>query len=54
MILHDRAITGKIKYGTPHIIRRAKYVEPPPRPMLEYKIATMKNNTANSVIKFTL
>ncbi len=45
--LQDSAITGNIKYGTPQIKSKAKYVEPPPKPTLEYNIAVTKNNIAN-------
>ena len=47
MILQDNAITGNIKYGTPPIKSRAKYVDPPPKPTLEYNTAVTKNNIAN-------
>ena len=47
MILQDNAITGNIKYGTPPIKSRAKYVDPPPKPTLEYNKAVTKNNIAN-------
>ena len=47
MILHDNAITGNIKYGTPPIKSRAKHVDPPPKPTLEYNAAVTKNNIAN-------
>ena len=43
-MLHKRAITGKILYGMSQINKSAKYVDPPPKPTLEYKIAVTKNN----------
>ena len=49
-MLHDNAITGKMKYGTFQIKSNARYVEPPPKPTLEYKIAVAKNNIANNTI----
>jgi len=50
IILQDKAITGKMKYGAPQIKRRAKYVDPPPKPTLEYNIAVTKNNIANNIM----
>ena len=50
MILQDNAITGNTKYETPHIKSRAKYVDPPPKPTLEYNTAVTKNNIDNSDI----
>ena len=50
MILHDSAITGNIKYGIYQIKSKARYVDPPPKPTLEYNIAVNKNNIANKVI----
>ena len=47
MTLQDSAITGNMKYGTPQIKSKAKYVEPPPKPTLEYNAAVTKNNIAN-------
>ena len=32
------------------INKRAKYVDPPPKPTLEYKIAVTKNNIDNIII----
>ena len=43
-MLQQRAMSGKIKYGTPQISSKAKYVEPPPNPTLEYNVAVTKNN----------
>ena len=50
MILHERAMTGNIEYGIPQIKSRAKYVEPPPKPTLEYNIAVTKNDIARNII----
>ncbi len=50
MILHNNAITGTTKYGMPPISRRAKYVDPPPNPTLEYNVAVIKNNIARRYI----
>ena len=50
MILQERAITGIIKYGIPEINKRARYVDPPPNPTLEYNIAVTKNNIDTDVI----
>ena len=47
MMLQDNAITGKTKYGTPQIKSRAKYVDPPPKPTLEYNTDVAKNNIGN-------
>ena len=33
------------------INNKAKYVEPPPKPTLEYKIAVIKNNIDNIIIQ---
>ena len=46
-MLQQSAIIGKIWYGTFIINRRAKYVEPPPNPTLEYNIAVRKNKNDN-------
>ena len=43
-MLQDNEITGKMKYGTSQIKSRAKQVDPPPKPTLEYKTAVTKNN----------
>ena len=48
--LQDSAITGNIKYGTPQIKSKAKYVEPPPNPTLAYNIAVTKNNIDNNIM----
>ena len=40
-------MTGKIQYGMSHISSRAKYVDPLPKPTLEYKIAVIKKNIDN-------
>lgn len=50
MILQDNAITGNIKYGMFQIKSRAKYVDPPPKPTLEYNIAVTKNNIASKIM----
>ena len=50
MMLHNKAITGKMKYGISQIKSNAKYVEPPPKPTLEYNIEVSKNNIANNDI----
>ena len=50
IILHDNAIIGKIKYGTPHVRSSARYVEPPPKPTLEYSIAVTKNNIDKNIM----
>ena len=34
----------------PQIKSKAKYVDPPPKPTLEYNIAVAKNNIANTGI----
>ena len=47
MILHDKAISGNTEYGIPQIKSKAKYVDPPPKPTLEYNIAVTKNNIAS-------
>ena len=49
IILHDNAKIGKIKYGIFQTKSKAKYVEPPPKPTLEYKIAVTKNNIAKEI-----
>ena len=36
-----------MEYGIFQINNKAKYVEPPPNPTLEYNIAVIKNNIAN-------
>ena len=36
--------------GISQIKRSAKYVDPPPKPTLEYKIAVIKNNIDNIII----
>ena len=54
MILHIKAITGKIAYEIPHISIKAKYVEPPPKPTLEQIIEVMKNNKAKFIYKLLL
>ena len=38
-------MTGNIKYGISQIKRRARYVDPPPKPILEYNIAVRKNKS---------
>ena len=48
--LQERAITGNIEYGIPQIKSRAKQVEPPPKPTLEYSVAVTKNNIARNAI----
>ena len=55
-MLQKRAIKGKIKYGTSEINRRARYVEPPPNPMLEYNVAVRKNknDNINTIINLNL
>ena len=50
MILQHRAITGNILKGMPQIKSSAKYVEPPPKPTLEYSTAVAKNNIASNVM----
>ena len=50
MILHDSAITGNMKYGIPQIKSKAKLVDPPPKPTLEYSIAVTKNNIASNAM----
>ena len=50
MILQDNAITGNIKWETFQTKSRAKYVDPPPKPTLEYNTAVTKNNIANGDI----
>ena len=50
IMLQDKAITGKIKYGTPHIRSIARYVDPPPKPTLEYSIAVTKNNIDKNIM----
>jgi hypothetical protein len=47
MILQKSAITGKTIYGIFQINKRARYVEPPPKPTLEYKVAVRKNKNGN-------
>ena len=49
-MLQDNEITGKMKYGTSQIKSRAKQVDPPPKPTLEYKTAVTKNNIARSIM----
>ena len=49
-MLHDSAIAGNTKYGIPQIKSRAKYVDPPPKPTLEYNIAVTKNYIASNPI----
>ena len=44
IMLQHRAIRGKIKYGIPQIRSKARYVDPPPNPILEYNVAVTKNN----------
>ena len=46
-MLHIKAIIGKIVYGTFQINNKARYVEPPPKPTLEYSIAVTKNKIDN-------
>ena len=46
-MLQQSAITGKILYGKPQINRRARQVDPPPKPTLEYKIDVRKNKNDN-------
>ena len=50
IILHTRAITGNIVYGTPQIKSIARYVEPPPNPTLEYINAVTKKRIDNIII----
>ena len=47
MILQQRAIIGKTWQGIPQINSRAKQVDPPPNPTLEYNIAVRKNKNDN-------
>ena len=56
IILQKRAIIGKIKYETSQINRRARYVEPPPNPTLEYNVAVRKNknDNINTIINLNL
>ena len=49
-MLQIRAITGIIQYGISQIKSNAKYVDPPPNPTLEYKIAVIKKNIDNIII----
>ena len=46
-MLQRSAITGKIQQGISQINNKAKQVDPPPKPTLEYKIAVIKNNIDN-------
>ena len=39
---------GNAVYGIPQINNKAKYVDPPPKPTLEYNIAVIKNNIASN------
>ena len=55
MILQDNATTGNMKYGVPDIKSKAKYVDPPPNPTLEYNIAVTKNNIdRNSIVNYLI
>ena len=49
-MLHDNAITGNIKKGIFQIKSKAKYVDPPPNPTLEYNIAVTKNNIDSKIM----
>ena len=40
----------KAKKGISQIKSNAKYVEPPPKPTLEYNVAVTKNNIARNVM----
>ena len=54
VILQSSARTGMIKKGISQINNKAKYVDPPPNPTLEYKIAVIKNNIDNiNIFKFS-
>ena len=41
-------LQGIQKYGVPQIKSKARYVDPPPKPTLEYNIAVTKNNIASN------
>ena len=48
--LQKSAIIGKILYGTSQIKNNAKYVDPPPKPTLEYNIDVMRKKIDNMII----
>ena len=50
IMLQDNAIIGNTKYGIFQIKSNAKYVEPPPKPTLEYNMAVTKNNIDSKII----
>ena len=53
-MLQVSAINGKILQGIPQSNKMAKYVDPPPKPTLEYNIAVTKNKNDNISIKINL
>ena len=49
-MLQTKAIMGKIKYGTFQSKSKAKQVDPPPKPTLEYNNAVTKNKIDNNIM----
>ena len=48
--VQNNANIGKIQQGISQINNKAKYVDPPPKPILEYKIAVIKKNIVSIII----
>ena len=54
-MLHNKAIIGKIMYEMSQIKSNAKYVDPPPKPTLEYNMAVIKNSIdSNDIINYSI